>query len=226
MRMHKWFFVALLFADAAEAKGKRRKSRRVTTSRARLFLPIVDLSVVQMDKTWQGKRRDCERNTCVHMITEEAQNCVNECTSTACFDKIYASEPVRGPCNDTTTADHRATHPTLLLRSSSPHVVNSCHLPLQLEDGEVDNGRSRLFTNCVKSEGRAKKKEEMAAKRAQKFGRAAPPEKQQVEQAAGDDAAGEIDAAGESDAAGAGADEEVSEDGALEDQETATAEEQ
>ena len=67
------------------------------------------------DRLWKKKKQLCVTNQCGHIeIVEESYNCVNKCLSPACYNDIYAEEP--------------------------------------LEDGEVDNTRSKIFTNCVRKE--------------------------------------------------------------------------
>lgn len=49
---------------------------------------------VKKDKAWQARKSQCEQQQCVHLIPEEGFNCVNNCTSTSCYDSIYASNPL------------------------------------------------------------------------------------------------------------------------------------
>ncbi len=46
------------------------------------------------DRPWKLKKSECEEFDCGHLEKEEAYNCVNNCTSTVCFDKIYAESPL------------------------------------------------------------------------------------------------------------------------------------
>jgi len=46
------------------------------------------------DRFWKTRKRECERDVCGHMIPEEAYNCVNECTSTTCYNEVYSAEPL------------------------------------------------------------------------------------------------------------------------------------
>lgn len=49
----------------------------------------------QIDKVWKKKKSVCERSSeCVEKIPDESQNCVNKCTSKACYDAVYAAEPL------------------------------------------------------------------------------------------------------------------------------------
>mmetsp|Transcript_12883 Transcript_12883/g.19014 ORF Transcript_12883/g.19014 Transcript_12883/m.19014 type:complete len:172 (-) Transcript_12883:45-560(-) len=68
-------FIVLVFCfenSGAEAKSRRRKH----------------------DRNYRIKKKECEKNTCGHLISDEAQNCVFECISPECFKKIYAEEPL------------------------------------------------------------------------------------------------------------------------------------
>lgn len=40
------------------------------------------------------RKRECETETCGHLVPLEAKNCVHECVSPDCYRKTYA-EPVR-----------------------------------------------------------------------------------------------------------------------------------
>lgn len=46
------------------------------------------------DKAWQERKTRCENEDCVHLVPEEAFNCVNNCTSQACYTEIYAAMPL------------------------------------------------------------------------------------------------------------------------------------
>ncbi len=46
------------------------------------------------DRVWKQKMSDCETNVCNQKVREEAINCINQCTSHTCYDKIYASNPL------------------------------------------------------------------------------------------------------------------------------------
>ena len=62
-----------------------------------LLLGIVESKPVNgntQDRPWKLKKSECEEFDCGHLIKEEAYNCVNNCTSTVCFDKIYAESPL------------------------------------------------------------------------------------------------------------------------------------
>jgi hypothetical protein len=66
------------------------------------------------DSVWKHKKISCERMNCTHLNIDENMNCVNECTSKKCYEKIYSILP--------------------------------------LEDGEIDNKRSRDFNRCLREE--------------------------------------------------------------------------
>lgn len=46
------------------------------------------------DKAWQERKTKCENDDCAHLIPEEAFNCVNNCTSSSCYNQIYAEMPL------------------------------------------------------------------------------------------------------------------------------------
>ena len=47
-----------------------------------------------LDRTLKEVRRECESKACLHLAEDEAGNCVHECVSPLCFDKIYGAEPL------------------------------------------------------------------------------------------------------------------------------------
>ena len=49
-------------------------------------------SVEQYDRLWRNRKKDCERDTCGHLIPDEAANCVNVCISQSCFNEVYGPE--------------------------------------------------------------------------------------------------------------------------------------
>lgn len=47
------------------------------------------------DRVWKARRKECASiGECAALHPDENDNCVNKCTSTACFDEVYASEPL------------------------------------------------------------------------------------------------------------------------------------
>jgi hypothetical protein len=50
----------------------------------------------KIDKIWKEKKGECEVTTCKQFkpIADEGMNCVNECVSTACYQKTYAELPL------------------------------------------------------------------------------------------------------------------------------------
>ena len=48
----------------------------------------------KLDRVWRKSRRQCIANDCSHIHTDENDNCVNACTSDACFEEVYGSEPL------------------------------------------------------------------------------------------------------------------------------------
>lgn len=51
-------------------------------------------SAVRRDRAWKAKKAECEDKQCGHLIIEESYNCVNQCTSSFCYDEIYANDPL------------------------------------------------------------------------------------------------------------------------------------
>lgn len=69
----------LLLASSLPANA--RSSARKHTQRA--------------DRVWKSTKASCEQQgSCAAMHPDERDNCVNECTSKACYQQIYAAEPV------------------------------------------------------------------------------------------------------------------------------------
>lgn len=68
--------VCLFVLHVAEAKKSRRARARRHGTAVRAVLS------------------DCEATTCMHLPPDENMNCVNRCASQACFDTVYASEPL------------------------------------------------------------------------------------------------------------------------------------
>lgn len=48
----------------------------------------------KQDKAWKLLKATCESQTCGHLNPAEAYNCINNCTSVACFNKVYSAEPL------------------------------------------------------------------------------------------------------------------------------------
>lgn len=47
------------------------------------------------DKIWKTKLSDCKSSEeCKHINPDENMNCVNNCTSVICYNRIYAAEPL------------------------------------------------------------------------------------------------------------------------------------
>ena len=73
--------VLLLALPGAEGKSRSSAKRRKRRSR-----------------TWKARLRECDEGVCAHLIKDENANCVNRCASAACFNQIYAAEPLEdGP---------------------------------------------------------------------------------------------------------------------------------
>ena len=51
-------------------------------------------SQTKQDKVWKDRRTKCQKQTCIQFIPEEAYNCVNNCTSSTCFDEVYGDMPL------------------------------------------------------------------------------------------------------------------------------------
>jgi hypothetical protein len=48
----------------------------------------------RIDRQLKTRKAKCEIEECGHMVPEESYNCVNKCTSSKCFEEIYASNPL------------------------------------------------------------------------------------------------------------------------------------
>ena len=47
------------------------------------------------DKMWKDRQSDCKTlEPCKDMIPDEALNCINNCTSPACYSKIFSNMPL------------------------------------------------------------------------------------------------------------------------------------
>jgi hypothetical protein len=46
------------------------------------------------EKLWKTRKKNCEKINCSHLVSDEAMNCVNECTSTDCYKEVYANDPL------------------------------------------------------------------------------------------------------------------------------------
>ena len=47
------------------------------------------------DRVWKAKRKECgAKGKCATLHPDENDNCVNECTSAACYAEVYAAEPL------------------------------------------------------------------------------------------------------------------------------------
>ena len=62
-------------ADAKARSSSKRRKRRTS-------------------RTWKVRIRECEEGACAHLIAEEGMNCVHRCASAACYDEVYAAEPL------------------------------------------------------------------------------------------------------------------------------------
>lgn len=50
--------------------------------------------LTKQDKAWKAKKIICEQSVCGHLVIDEANNCINECTSKVCYEEIYGSNPL------------------------------------------------------------------------------------------------------------------------------------
>jgi hypothetical protein len=91
------------------------------------------------DRVWKGKLSQCEELYCAHLKSDENMNCVYNCTSEACYEKVvsFFVQLDNDSCNVS----------VLKIYGSSP-----------LEDGEIDETRWRDFTICLRREVRDDKK--------------------------------------------------------------------
>lgn len=49
----------------------------------------------RLDRIWQARKQNCEQSTeCRDIPAAESMNCINQCLSSACYEKVYASEPL------------------------------------------------------------------------------------------------------------------------------------
>jgi hypothetical protein len=88
------------------------------------FLPAVSANKnTKLDRKWKQRKAKCQSTLCYHLIPEESANCINECTSAACYEEVFVRMP--------------------------------------LEDGEIDDNRSRAFTNCLRKEQKEFNKKDM-----------------------------------------------------------------
>jgi hypothetical protein len=46
------------------------------------------------DREWKVRKVSCEESECRHIVRDEAYNCINECISPSCYEKVYASSPL------------------------------------------------------------------------------------------------------------------------------------
>ena len=86
-------------------------------------LSTVDLAhrCAQFDRYWKEAKKACERDDCGHLVPEEAMNCVNLCTSKACFEETYTEEK-GGPLEDGEIDHDRNRKFTQCLRAVSQRV--------------------------------------------------------------------------------------------------------
>ena len=47
-----------------------------------------------VEREWRLRKSQCEAEDCSHFIPEEGYNCVHNCTSPACYEKIYSAQPL------------------------------------------------------------------------------------------------------------------------------------
>jgi len=48
----------------------------------------------KLDRKMSMKRETCERTVCAPYHRDEGQNCANKCVSEACYEEVYANEPL------------------------------------------------------------------------------------------------------------------------------------
>lgn len=56
---------------------------------------MIRVVIMQADREWKLRKKQCETQECLQLPVHERSNCVNECTSSSCFKEVYAAEPVR-----------------------------------------------------------------------------------------------------------------------------------
>jgi len=102
------------------------------------------------DRFWKTRKRECERDVCGHMIPEEAYNCVNECTSTTCYNEVYSAEPLED-----------GTLSRIMWGTSAPRSHVFVLYSAARFAGEIDLERSRVYTACLRREARDQRRNTM-----------------------------------------------------------------
>ena len=49
----------------------------------------------KFDKFQKKRRDECMQTACIHLPKDLNDNCINQCMSPLCFDKLYADGPPR-----------------------------------------------------------------------------------------------------------------------------------
>jgi Domain of unknown function (DUF4787) len=94
---------------------------------------------VQRALTIRQRKQVCRQNACAHLPMYEDDNCVNQCVSAECYEKVYGAEPVRG-------------EEVAGRKGLGGGWEGSAGICVQLEPGEIDQSRSQLFSTCVLQE--------------------------------------------------------------------------
>ena len=121
---------------------------------------VRSLHWLSQDQEMRLKKLDCERNTCSHLTGESRMNCQYKCISEPCYHEIYGHDEVASCCLPYRVVPNAP--PTLcaqrtLLCTVAPALTSLP--PLQLEEGEVDTERGRLFGFCYRRFFRAEMEE-------------------------------------------------------------------
>jgi Domain of unknown function (DUF4787) len=54
----------------------------------------LDYTDTQGSRAYRERKAQCELESCSKFVPEEAMNCLHQCISPACYQSIYAAEPV------------------------------------------------------------------------------------------------------------------------------------
>lgn len=82
MGFHIWHFVVLALYIVVVQSGSLGKKPKLVANN-------------KVDRIWKVTKHKCESTgKCSKMIADEAYNCVNECTSPACYEEVYAEVPL------------------------------------------------------------------------------------------------------------------------------------
>lgn len=79
-------------------------------------------------------------------VGQDVENCVYECVSRTCYQKIFSTEPVRlNPPSYPAPVIPALMHKIVDPLTNVAYAINT----IQLEEGQVDYARTRLFMRCA-----------------------------------------------------------------------------